>query len=146
MKQVIKYQAFDGTEFVDDEECQKYEKFERTILEIASQLPSRPEDDGCAFSNGAGYIQHEALTVVKVRNELLRKAQELSKHKWFQETIDSKSFVHPSWAGRIIGELSSRALNAAWDRISCIDKQCREWGQPYFVEHSTEAENKCLNP
>lgn len=139
---VTKYKAEDGTEFGDPKKCADYEASCMRIADIMSQL--HPKPDTCDFSNGSGFIQHNPEAVRAVTIALCQEAQRFTDHKWLQETIDNPE-VHPSWVGRLIGEYDHSAINSAWYRISCIDKQGREWGQPYYREHSKKAEQVCLN-
>ncbi|GAF83388.1 unnamed protein product [marine sediment metagenome] len=143
MERIIKYIAHDGREFLDGQACLDYEADGKEIDEIMSLLHPIPEDDGCNFVNGHGFIQHERAVFMKARRALLEKAKEFIDMHWIQESIDDET-VHPSWAGRIIGESPHRYLVSAWQRISCVDKQFREWGQSFFAG-SSAGEQICLN-
>lgn len=137
MKAVTKYRADDGAEFADAAACATYESLVAEIAEVMRALPPPPKDDGCRFSNGYGYIQHDRATFLAARLALLRIAQRVCPFRWIDESI-ADSTVHPSWAARIIGE-SSRPLARAWRRIECTDSQMREWGQPYYATHPDKA-------
>lgn len=146
MKQIIKYQSDDGTEFYDEDLCIEHELITDEINAWVSQLPEKPNLDGCAFENGAGYVQHAEEMFMRVRSELCEIANRLCPHPWFEQTIEKGLAAHSSNAGRIIGEIQNKALQKAWHRIECTDKMFREWGQPYFANHPQNAEQVCLNP
>jgi len=142
METITKYKAFDGKEFTNKDKCTEYEEQSNLALEVISCIHKAP--DSCDFANGSGYIQHEHKDVSIVRNELLELAKFYTDHKWIQQSIDDHS-VDTSWAGRIIGEYCNESLNKAWNRISCIDNQLREWGQPYYASHPNMGQQVKLN-
>lgn len=140
MKVIQKFQAFDGSEFGSETECRQYEELCSEIEVIMSQLPKRPSDDGCRFSNGRGFLQHREDVFFPVRDALLRIGNRISPHKWFDQSMANRT-VHPSWAGRIIDE-TSRPLAQAWYRIMCVDSDLREWGQPYYANNPDQIDKK----
>jgi hypothetical protein len=142
MKEVLRYQANDGKLFDTKGKCIDHDDKLTEVSKIISQLEDKP--DSCDFSNGSGYIQQYEDVFLKVRKELLELAKKDTDHKWLQQSIDDIT-VDLSWGGRIIGECCIDALYRAWSRLSCIDKQFREWGQPYYSTHPEEATNKRLN-
>lgn len=137
MKQISKYEACDGTEFDNETECRHHEALIAAVGIIMSKLPSKPQDDGCRFSNGEGYIQHDKVILHKVKIQLLELMKKIVNHAWIQQTIDDES-VHPSYVGRLIGEHGG-PLNSAWHRFQCIDRQHREWSQPFFASNPEKA-------
>jgi len=141
MKTITKYIAYDKSEFTDEAACLEYERKCRIADDIISGLRTRPE--GCDFSNGTGYIQHDPETFKTVRRELVEQANTEYPHKWLQAELDGQE-VHPSWAARIIGECCTDRLYKAWYRILCTDSKFREWGQPYYAEHPEEAKQIAL--
>ena len=142
MKEITKYQAYNGREFSDPDKCAVYENNCRCADFIISQL--HPNPDGSDFFNGGGYLQHDPAKVAMVRSELLALAAKETDHKWITKSIND-STVDPSWAGGIISECCTENLYRAWIRISCIDAASREWGQPYYRQHPEEAQQVCLN-
>ena len=137
MQAIQKYRADDGAEFKDDISCIAYEALCAEVAEIMATLPKRPSDDGCQFSNGHGYLQHNADKFLAARAALLRVGARLYPHKWFDQALADPT-VHPSWCGRLIDE-TSRPLVAAWHRVMCIDAKFREWGQPYYANNPEAA-------
>lgn len=137
MKQISKYEACDGTEFDTEKECIAYEELMASVDSIMSKLPAKPNDDGSRFSNGEGYIQHDKTILRQVKIQLLELMKKIVDHKWIQDTIEDEN-VHPSYVGRLIGEYGG-PLNSAWYRFQCIDKQYREWGQPFFASNPEKA-------
>ena len=145
MKTITKFKAYDGSEFDDEQKCSEYETNCRHADDIISQLYPRPDDSD--FSNGnLGYIQHDPVMFLKVRQELLEQANIESPHKWIDQSIEDTT-VHPSWAFRWISECCTGRLNRAWNRIYCTDDKFREWGQPYFRDNHDKARcQKRINP
>lgn len=139
MKEIIKYQAKDGKEFDNSDNCKKYESLIDEVKAIMQKLPPIPEMNGCDFENGYGYVQHTEAEFNEVKNDLLNIAERMVKHKWIEQTRNDKT-VHLSWVARLIGEYGSLLpLSKAWDRLLCVDSELREWGQPYFAEHPEKA-------
>jgi hypothetical protein len=147
MRQITKYAAADGAEFTSADACIAYEALAAEVAEIMATLRARPDDDAdCNFSNGHGYLQHDPEMFYRARLSLLKLAQRYTTFRWIQESIDDPT-VHPSWAGRIISEACPRPLYAAWARLSCVDDQFREWGQPFYANNPDKApESRRLNP
>jgi len=143
MNPITKFQADDGTEFNTKDACIAHEMLCAEIAEVMALLPPKVDDTGCEFSNGSGYIQHDPHTFNRVKFALLRIANRISPHKWFEQALYDDG-VHESWPGRIISEMSA-PLWRAWHRISCTDSQFREWGQPYFANNPDQATQKRLN-
>lgn len=133
MQAIQKYRADDGAEFAAEVDCIAHEALCAEVTEIMATLPKRPSDEGCRFSNGHGYLQHTPEKFWPARDALLRVAKRLIPHKWIDQALVDKT-VHASWAGRLIDE-TSRPLARAWYRLMCIDKDLREWGQPYYANN-----------
>lgn len=136
METITKWKAKDGAEFASMAECVAREALIDEVDVIMANLPKRP--DGCDFSNGHGYVQHNAETFWPAREVLLRVANRLYPHAWLTKSIEDRT-VHPSCADRVIGDALPRPLATAWYRFVCTDDSLREWGQPYFREHPSEA-------
>lgn len=140
MQRIQKFKADDGAEFPTEAECLEYEALCAEIAEVMATLPKRPDDDGCRFSNGHGYLQHTPEKFWPVRDALLRIGNRLMPHKWFEQALADKT-VHASWCGRLIDETSS-PLMRAWYRVMCVDKELREWGQPYYADNPDKVERE----
>lgn len=140
MEEIRKYRADDGAEFNNEGACIAHEALCAEINEIMATLPKRPKDDACKFSNGHGYLQHTAEKFWPARDALLRIGNRLFPHKWFDQALADHT-VHASWAGRLIDE-TSRPLARAWHRMMCVDKELREWGQPYYANNPDKAESQ----
>jgi hypothetical protein len=144
MRVVTKYVSDDGREFLAAPECIQYEALCKEVDEIMAPLGMRPDLPGCGFENGDGYLQHDPVVVAKVRNALLKIANTIMPHKWFDQSIADHN-ADPSWAGRLIGEMSERCLVRAWNRFSCIGAGAREYGQPFYAAHPERVKPVCLN-
>lgn len=144
MKTITKYVAYTGAEFTIEADCLDHEAKSKAVDAIVAQLVPRPKGPSCDFENGSGYIQQERETFFKVRRELLELAKTETTMKWIQQSIDDPT-AHPSWAARIISESTNGQLARAWHRISCTDKDFREWGQPFYANNPDQATHKKLN-
>lgn len=129
MKTITQYQANDGTIFSSKEECLAHETLCDEIDLIMIRL--NPREDDSFKDNDIDFIQQYPAIFYNVRNDLLLIAKRLTTHQWIDQSIVDPA-VHPSYAGRIIDEIS-RPLSRAWYRIMSTDKHCREWQQPYFA-------------
>jgi hypothetical protein len=140
MQTIQKFKADDGAEFDAEDACVAYESLCAEVAEVMGTLPARPDDDGCRFSNGGGYLRHDAATLGRARVAILKIAQQFATDPpWFQQSIDDPAGCHPSWAGRLIDDCCPHPVKSAWYRFMCIDKQGREWGQPYYANNPAEA-------
>jgi len=144
MRVVQKYIADDGLEFSDEAACARYESVCAEVEQIMATLAAVPDLPSCEFANGAGYLQHDPATAKAARTALLAIANRIMPHKWFEQSITDES-VHPSWAGRLIGEMNEKCMWKAWRRFECMTPDFREFGQSYFVSHPGEAKDVCLN-
>jgi hypothetical protein len=129
MKEIIRFEANDGSMFHDVASCLAHESLCEEINLIMLRL--KPRADSCFKNNETDFIQQDPTIFFDVRRDLLNIARSINDHEWFKQSIEDQT-VHPSWAGRIIDEIS-RPLSKAWYRIYCTDKYCREWEQPYFA-------------
>ena len=118
MKEITKYQAEDGAVFNSVTACEEYEVLLNEVQAIMSALESAP--DTCDFANGDGYVQQDLQSVSKINSEL-----------------DTKWAGHP--------ERYPQPVKRARLRMSCIDSQGREWGQPYFTRYPQHAKEYLLN-
>lgn len=138
MEQITKFRAVDGSEFDKESDCVSYEALIVEVETIMRKLDPIPEMDGCNFSNGYGFVQQTRAAFLIVKLELLLIAKRYTEFHWIQQTVDDDT-VHLSYAGRIIDECCPRPVNRAWYRLMCIDKQFREWGQPYYANNPEKA-------
>ena len=144
MQSITKFKAIDGKEFDSENECLDYENLINNVSSIMNELFPLPNNDNCSFLNGNGFIQHDKQILRKVKINLLEEITKHIKHEWIQQTIDDEN-VHPSFVGRLIGDVGITPLIKAWDRFMCIDKVGREWGQPYFASNPDKGKQICIN-
>lgn len=111
-------------------------------------LSQRPSDGNFDFASGKGYIQHDRKTWDTAVSRLRALAISLAPgDEWAARAFAEGT--HESHGGRVISEYSSlRGLSSAWYRVSCVDPEYREWGQPYYANMSYAARSfaVCLNP
>lgn len=137
MKPVTKYQADDGKVFDTEQEAVKHDAKAVSIKGLAKLLKPIPENDGCSFANGDGYVQQDALKVQEYKRGimLLGACHHAKMAEWAKNPIE----VHPqSIVGRILSDCDD-LLYRAWHRVMCMDSQFREWGQPYYANHPEDA-------
>lgn len=145
MEIITKYKAIDGSEFSSKENCIEYEKLIAEVNHIMSALPALPKNDGCAFANGAGFIQHSKEAASRARMEILELALRHCPHGWIEDSIENES-IHPSYAARIIEDSGLRPLQDAWHRFQCMTLDFREFGQPFFRDNPEQAEQFDIYP
>ena len=139
MKVIIKYAANDNSEWQTEAEALKRDALLLEVESIMCKLKPKPiKDEGCKFANGYYFIQQDSVIVKKVRFDFLELVKKYINHKWVEQTQNGED-IHPSWVSRLLGDYGIDPLCNAWYRLSNIDKQFREWGQGYFVEHPNES-------
>ena len=139
MKEIIKYVAKDNTEFTDKAKCIAHEDTIDRVDAILQRLPKLPEDDGCKFVNGGGYIKHDRKVLLSVWNDLIDEFKKVIDHKWMDESKDMKADA--SWVGKLVGDYDIKPYWKAWNRMSCIHRESsREFGQPYYANNPDKAE------
>lgn len=141
MKTVTKYKADDGVEFESEDQCLTHEANCDAAKSIMKNLHKKPS--GCDFSNGSGYIKHDAGKVQEVRALFLDFCKRFTDHKCIQGVIDGTT--HISHAHRLLGEILPQSIYKHWSRFTCIGSDGREFGQPYYVTNPDEATQKQLN-
>jgi hypothetical protein len=138
MKQIAKYRSVDGREFSTEKECLDYETLIDTVNTIMARLKPLPREDGCDFRNGHSFVQQSKAAFKLVKLNLLNEVKKHINHKWIRQTMEDET-VHLSYVGRLIDDCNIPPLNNAWSRLMCIDKEYREWGQPYFANNPEES-------
>jgi hypothetical protein len=149
VKALTVYEAMDGTRFDSPALCMARDEMVSRCRTIAGFL--EPVPDTCDFANGSGYVQQNADTYATVRNMLLDicaayfNGEDALRHIQAAREKAVGEASH-SFVGRYLDD--SRSLDPVrrvWARLCNIDAQCREWGQPYYAAHPSEAKNVCLN-
>ena len=136
MKEVKRYQAEDGRIFDNAEDAVKHDAKCATVKELAKLLKPIPENDGCAFANGSGFVRQDPLKVQEYKRQIMLLGKDL--HCNMEKRAANPIEVHPqSIVGRILSDCDN-VLYGAWRRVMCMDDQFREWGQPYFALHPEE--------
>lgn len=152
MEAITKYRAIDGSEWHNAAEAEAREELIARVAGAMSHLKPRPENDGCSFTNGSGYIQQSESAVNATRRALFEIADTKGILKdWINSQREnhgrSDDYLaiecHVSWFERML-DGGHAPLSRAYSRLGCIDGQFREWGQPYFANHTGEAKNVCL--
>ncbi len=144
MKKITMFEAEDGKLFRNELDCINYENLIRNIKEISDRLPQLPKDANCNFSNGEGYLQHDADIVNKAIIDLVKLEECLEKY------LDDHNFLeHPftyrnSIIGRIIDD-SDSPIKSLWYRFMCMDETYKEYGQGYYAANPSYSTGGCLN-
>ena len=142
MKTITKYKSYDDMEFLSKDKCLEHEENCKLADWLMKNLPERP--DGCSFSNGEGYIQHDNLIIIRTKKKFLEFVKRYTDHKWIKQSIDDCN-LDPSWAYGIISECCPQSISKHWYRFMCIDNDFKEWGHPYYASHQNEVTDKQLN-
>lgn len=135
MERISLFKTADGKTFSTPEEALKYESIMR---EVQNFLLAFAENEDIDFSNGDGYIQHPIGT----RDKMGKKLVELY-NRWFKPEEPFINFSY--YLARLIDDSSMKCLNHLSYRIMCIDREDREWGQPYFADNPGTGKDKKLN-
>lgn len=138
MKQITKYKAVDGKEFLTEKECLDYEALIERVNTIMSGLKPLPKDEGCDFANGYSFVQQSKAAFKLVKLNLLNEIKKHINHKWVEQTMEDDD-MHLLYVGRLVGDYDINPLSKALYRLMCIDKEYREWGQPYFANNPEES-------
>ncbi len=132
MIELITYRADDGKTFNSKEECTKYEQILSKVNAFLSIVPDPIDFD---ISNGQGYILHEKGTASDME-ELLVNLSNI----WFKEKFTGFCYI----LGRYIDDSDMKCLNRLSYRLMCFSGD-REYGQPYFANNPSEADNIQVN-
>jgi hypothetical protein len=138
--EISKYKAADGREFESLDEANKYERDIERLENAVALLKPIPKNDGCNFSNGEGFVQQDAPTVRKAKEAVIEIARSRNPdNSSFGPWAEVADGDVPGYSGfaRILDECDSLVYRY-WSRFMCIDKQFREWGQPYYALNPSE--------
>lgn len=166
MRTVTYWEAEDGTKFNSDYDCDVYEKsinIERIAKKfLIPQHHSWNSMGGPPFSDAdhkwhtsiRGYIQQSKTKCFEFRKMLGEMSYERCHLEHFLEKyLGKKNKDYPDgWVPfghtplvRLCEELPKDYWQFGWFRIACIDRQFREYEQPFFAEHPEEAAKQRSN-
>lgn len=138
MKQILIFQADDGTRFDNDQLCQRYEAQCEIINQAMALLKPIPKNAGCNFANGGGFIQQDKAAVLMAYGMVLDVAENIAGKDVVAKTKAAHEFAPRSIIGRYLDDSGHRAIYKAWHRFLNMDAQWREWGQGYFAANPHE--------
>ena len=99
------WRASDGSRWDVQADADARESLIAEVLVCMESIGERYDDGHCAFSNGSGYVQHDASAVALARERLLVPTRRLL-NWWFKEQIRNHgkdpSGAHPSWFQRLL--------------------------------------------
>lgn len=135
MKTVTRYEANDGSEWVDESQARARDELIAEVADVMSVLPQPPRG---ALDSGKAYFQHSPANVLSAQAGLarayLKRWKDCNGH--IQYVIDTDKPAGDTFFGRLLSDGSmAQPITRAWSRISCIDSNFREWEQPYFTRH-----------
>lgn len=136
MKEVIIYEAYDGTEFRDKNMCMEYDSYIEKANEIMSQLRVRKSDSNYA-------VRQDVSVVKKAMKQFF---DEVAKPLLDSETLSTimdeiaDGSRHPSHIAYIFNEMTQYPiLNHTFFRFECINMESGiEYCQPYYIKHENE--------
>ena len=145
MKTVTRYVSDDGIEWQDQQSAETRDKMVADVADAMSELKQTP-----GTGNWEGYVQQSAAAVQRCREKLFEIANVEGVLKWWiasQKADHGKTDAdiiafHPSWMGRVLD--GQGPLSAAYSRLCAIDRQHREWDQPYYAQNPGEGKDVCV--
>lgn len=135
MKAIVKFVSTDGVEFTDENSCYAHELLCADLRRAEGLL--RPVSSDAAFQNDAGFVQQDRAAVLEFQRYLVRLLQ--TKCAWGADSATWDNFAaadYPlgmTYVGRLMSDSAPQVMYRAWHRIMCMDRQFREYGQPYFA-------------
>ena len=142
MKAIIKYQANDGSEWESEDKALEREDLLIMIEDITKACLKPTPRDG----NWVGYVQQHPAAVLDYKHTLMRIAKQEGVYGkcagceciW---DADPKGIRHSGGiANRYIDDGGSEPLRRAWQRLSCMDENYREYNQPYYAINPDKCE------
>lgn len=132
MKQVVRYECSDGTLWKESRDALAQDAKLAVVAALLFPLGSRRATIG-------RYIQHDQSVVAVVRASFAIAARDALPRLFAERDATNKSpFVADAngvfWIGRLL-EGSRHPLTEACGLLACLDKQGREWDQPYYTSH-----------
>lgn len=152
MKAVTVYEAMDGSHFGDPDACLARDRLCAQCDTLLKMLEPIPENDGCSFANGDGYVAQDPKRYVAVLNGALDifdgyfTSEAARKHSAYARQ-QGPGHAMDSFVGRYLDDSPNLSpLRSVWSRLRDIDAQCREWGQPFYASNPTAGKQVRLNP
>lgn len=132
---VTEYVTSDGSVFRKSDEAEAYEKEWEAVEQIMRRIPRTDLKDGEYVTHSPEFLRDIRRCLWTLVIEKFK--DDMSLRHWRESNPDE---VHPlSIVGRILGDCGG-PLSKAWNQLSrfCFASG-REFDQPYFVEHQSEA-------
>lgn len=134
MKEVIMYQANDGSIHTNKNQAEFIDSLEKSANDILDFL----SPDLIAPSNGGGYIQLEKENVETAQAMFLNLCNIVLKS--YTPFTNAKGIV-----GRYVDDSGYKPLQKLSYTINCIDSNYRKWGQVYYALNPQDGSLKQLN-
>lgn len=125
MKQITKYQANDGTEFLTEKECQDWETYLFKAAEVDRILPKKE-------LGSTEFIQHSATQFHAFLTGIARLIEMRHGTKYADMLLNNRH----GFIGRYIDDSGDKVLGQLMYRLLSIDSQNREWQQIYFANRA----------
>lgn len=147
MQVVTRYKANDGSEWQSEDDCKFRDSMIAEVNVAMSVLKATPTE-----CNWKGYIQQDASAVKRCKEILFAIANREGVLKWWidrqkqehgKTDADLIGSTHASWFGRML-DGGHDPLWSAYSRLCAIDKDNREWNQPYCATNPGEGEMVCV--
>lgn len=127
MKQITKFQANDGSEFLTEKECQDWEAYLLVAAAVDQILPKKE-------LNSTEFIQHSPTQVQGFLTGMAQLVKMRHGQKYADMLIDNRH----GFIGRYIDDSGDRVLGKLMYRLLSIDFKCREWQQIYFANEANK--------
>ena len=147
MKTITMYEANDGSIHATQTRAVERDVMIEQCEAIIEGLP--PVPDSTSWSNGdLGYMQHDPALIVEIRQRLYEFVEPLLKD-WIDLQINKHGltkeqllWVDPFWFSRLLDTSKYDPLHKICSRLSCINRDGREYGQPYFARNPKECKQE----
>lgn len=140
MKEIIIYEANDGTRFKSKRKCETYENICTKVADIMSVMKARDDNHYVAVRQERGNIQKAFFQFMKLCGDTFPTYQD-----WFKQcAIGSR---HISHAERVLNDLHEECpiLDKTMYRFRCIDWNSGiEYPQPYYSSNPENFEGEIL--
>lgn len=131
--------ADDGSRFESRERCEAYEHVAQQVWGImAHHMNAKPTKE-------SQYTQQAASAVISAQRALVllwisvAKPNPIDKH--IEHARDTNQLAALGAMGRYLDDGEWHPIRRAWFRLACIDRQWREWTQPYYAHKANEEIN-----
>lgn len=127
MRQITKFQANDGSEFLTEKECQDWEIFLLKAAAVDQILPKKE-------LNSTEFIQHSPTQFHSFLVGIAKLIEVRHGHEYANMLLTNRH----GYIGRYLDDSGDRVLGKLMYRLLSIDNKNREWQQVYFANEANK--------